>query len=173
MSRQYDEYLEEHNKNVKKAYDWFVVNMPKIFESLGDGVNLEHQIAFAHDFSKGSFEEYAAYDNYFYGGNRSYKVVKDFNYAWLHHIHNNPHHWQYWVLINDDSTIRIEALEMPLHFVIEMICDWWSFSWKSGNLHDIFDWYAKRNDYMCLHPKTRKNIEGIFDLMLDRLGGRK
>lgn len=26
-----------------------------------------------------------------------------FNIAWLKHIHRNPHHWQYWILLNDNG----------------------------------------------------------------------
>ena len=112
-----------------------------------------------HDISKYSEAEYTPYDNYFYG-NKSYAVTKAFNYAWLHHIHNNPHHWQYWVLQHDDEPE--EVLEMPYQFIVEMICDWWSFSWKNGNLYEIFDWYEKHKN-MKLHPNTRKIVEGILE----------
>ena len=109
--------------------------------------------------SKYSFFEYDAYDNYFYG-TRTEKVESDFNYAWLHHIHNNPHHWQYWVLKHDDEPE--EALEMPIQYVYEMICDWWAFSFKKGDLKEIFGWYDKHKG-MVLHPNTRKLVEDILD----------
>ena len=91
-----------------------------------------------HDASKYTPAEYDAYDKYFYG-DKTKKVEENFNIAWLHHIHNNPHHWQHWVLVNDEDGPR--ALEIPKEYVIEMICDWWAFSHKSGNLYEIFDWY--------------------------------
>ena len=47
---------------------------------------------------------------------------------------------------------------MPLEYVIEMICDWWSFSFKTGNLYEIFDWYK-----MILHEKTKKFVEETLD----------
>ena len=75
----------------------------------------------AHDMSKFQLKEYDAYDKYFYS-NRTKEVEKAFNYAWLHHIHANPHHWQYWVLKHDDEPE--EALEMPVEYVYEMIADW-------------------------------------------------
>lgn len=78
-----------------------------------------------HDRSKYSDEEYIPYIEYFYG-TKSKKIDTEFNYAWLHHIHNNPHHWQYWVLKHDDKPE--EALEMPYEYIIEMFCDHWSFS---------------------------------------------
>lgn len=52
-------------------------------------------------------------------------------------------------------------MEMLVEYVIEMIADWWSFSFRSGDLSEIFDWYEKHKD-MKLHPKTRKLVEKIL-----------
>lgn len=129
---------------------------------------VEWQCTNAHDQSKYDKEEYDAYDKYFYG-NRSYEVVQNFNYAWLQHIHKNPHHWQHWILINDDSELGIMALEIPLNYIIEMICDWWSFSWRSGDLYEIFDWYAKHRDGMQMNDTSRKIVEDILNKMRTKL----
>ena len=114
-------------------------------------------------------EEYDAYDKYFYGRNKSYAVVQDFNKAWLHHIHHNPHHWQHWVLINDDPGEGMVILDMPYMYVVEMICDWWAFSWKKENLHEIFSWYDEHKDYMKLSKNTRKTVEDILDKIKQKL----
>ena len=129
---------------------------------------VEWQCTNAHDQSKYDKEEYDAYDAYFYG-NRSYEVVQNFNYAWLQHIHKNPHHWQHWILINDDSDLGIVALEIPLNYIIEMICDWWSFSWRSGNLYEIFDWYAKHRDGMQMNTTSRRIVEDILNKIRTKL----
>lgn len=115
-----------------------------------------------HDASKSKPDEYEAYDAYFYGGNRSYAVVQAFQRAWLLHIHRNPHHWQHWVLINDDPGEGEVLLEMPYNYIIEMICDWWAFSWAEGNLSEIFSWYDEHKDYIKLNPKTRETVEDIL-----------
>ena len=65
------------------------------------------------------------------------------------------------MLVNDDEGIY--ALEMPKEFVYEMICDWWSFSYKTGNLYEIFDWYKAHSKKMILHENTRKLVEEILD----------
>jgi hypothetical protein len=124
-----------------------------IKEDILDQLNL-------HDASKYTDEEYKAYDDYFYGI-KTKKVKNDFDYAWLHHIHQNPHHWQHWVLINDEDGTY--ALEMPENYVIEMISDWWSFSHKTGNLSEIFEWYKSHKKNMILHENTRKLVEEILD----------
>lgn len=157
MGYQYDLYLEQHKSNVASAFDWLKEHLPDVVKGVSD-----YETHYSHDHSKSSQEEYDAYDAYFYGYNRSYAVVNDFKKAWLHHIHNNPHHWQHWVLINDDQTEGTIALEMPYEYVIEMICDWWSFSHKSGRLYEIFDWYEMHKERMILHDNTRKIVEDIL-----------
>ena len=156
MSANYEEYLHDHVKNVGLAYNKLCELMPDIRDKVGDPFFINQ-----HDLSKWNDEEYGAYDRYFYGGNRSASVMKEFNYAWLTHIHNNPHHWQYWVLINDDDGEN-RPLEMPYNYIVEMICDWWSFSWKEGKPERILDWYEDHRPLMELHPRTRKIVEDIL-----------
>lgn len=166
MSVMYDRYLENHKANVRKGFEWIRDNIPEIVEVID---NLEWQICINHDFSKTDPEEYDAYDAYFYGGNRSYSVVEDFRRAWLHHIHMNPHHWQHWVLINDDPGEGEIVLDMPYLYIIEMICDWWSFSWSKGDLTEIFNWYSEHKDYMKLSDTTRKSVEYILGKIEEKL----
>lgn len=164
MSVQYDNYLTEHKENVAKGFRWLQENIPEIIE---DG--FEWQICFNHDASKTDPEEYDAYDAYFYGNNRSYSVVQNFKKAWLRHIHNNPHHWQHWILINDEPKEGMVVIDMPYIYVVEMICDWWSFSWTKGDLNEIFGWYEDRKDYMKLSANTRISVEYILGKMKDKL----
>jgi hypothetical protein len=168
MSLAYDNYLEQHKGNVRKGFEWIRDNLPELLIDIY-GVNYEHQICYEHDYSKSEPDEYAAYDNYFYG-NRSYQVVQEFNKAWLLHIHRNPHHWQYWVLINDNPDEGEIILDMPYNYVLEMICDWWAFSWNKGNLTEIFNWYDQRKDYMKLSNNTRKTLEDILKKIKEKLG---
>ena len=158
MSIDYSNYIMEHVANVAKAYVWL-----REKEIISD--ELTTQINW-HDVSKYLKDEYDAYDNYFYG-KKTEKVKTEFNYAWLHHIHNNPHHWQHWVLVNDEDGTK--ALEMPREYVIEMICDWWSFSHKTGNLYEIFDWYKSHKKNMILHENTKKLVKELLDRIKEEL----
>lgn len=164
MSVQYDNYLIEHKENVAKGFRWLQENISEVIE---DG--LEWQICFNHDASKTDPEEYDAYDAYFYGNNRSYSVVQNFKKAWLRHIHNNPHHWQHWILINDEPKEGMVVIDIPYIYVVEMICDWWAFSWTKGDLNEIFRWYEDRKDYMKLSANTRISVEYILGKMKDKL----
>lgn len=166
MSIEYDNYLTKHKNNVYRGFEWMKNNLPDILIGNHD---YEYQLMIGHDASKTDKEEYYAYDAYFYGGNRSYQVVQEFNYAWLRHIHNNPHHWQYWVLINDDPNEGEKLLDMPHNYIIEMICDWWAFSWIKGDLYEIFNWYDAHKDYMKLSDKTSRTVEDILEKIKAKL----
>lgn len=168
MSEKYDEYLKQHRDNVYNAFIWLVNNTPDIFDR-GDQNDtnefkglLENQCRYAHDRSKWSEAEYDAYDAYFYGNNKSYEVINNFNRAWLHHIHHNPHHWQHWILINDDPKEGEILLDIPDNYIIEMICDWMSFSMKVGDLNELFKWYKEHSQYMKLSDYTRIRVDDIL-----------
>lgn len=173
MSERYDEYIKEHKNNVLKAFKWLKEN--DILNNFENYIleRAEYNITYKHDFSKTEIDEYDAYDKYFYGNNKSFAVVQDFNYAWLYHIHRNPHHWQYWILINDDPNEGEKILDMPDEYIIEMICDWWSFSWKQNNLNEIFKWYDERKDYIKLSKETRTKVENIFSNIKNKLEENK
>lgn len=173
MSISYDNYIYEHCENVLRGLQWMRDHIPEvgdadIWAKAIDAANL-------HDDSKWDMREYDAYDRYFYGS-RSSEVVRKFDYAWLHHIHNNPHHWQYWLLFQDDPKGKefvnpetgdriktpFKALEMPKYEILHMIADWWSFSWKSGHYEEIFEWYDSHRKKMILNPMTRHIVEDIL-----------
>lgn len=175
MSLQYDAYLKEHVDNVYNGYLWILAHATdKQLDELLPGIRWEMlmgQIK-THDWSKKSEEEYSAYDGYFYGASRTAEVKKAFDQAWLHHIHNNPHHWQYWVLMDDDPEDsyeygdgRYKPLDIPNEYIIEMICDWWSFSWKAGDLREIFNWWDEHENKVVLTDLTRKKVEGLLDIL--------
>lgn len=181
----YEEYLTSHIQNVRKAYEWLKHNIPDVLsednyiEETAYYGELDDIIA-QHDLSKYNkipdsenyYElrcEYDAYAEYFYG-QQTPEVKECFDRAWLSHIHQNPHHWQHWLLHNDDPEIGLRVLDMPYVFIVEMICDHWSFSWKSGNLYEIFAWYDQHKQYMMLSSKTRTAYEYILEQIKVKLG---
>lgn len=187
MSFEYDTYLNEHRNNVRHAASFMIQNIPlDELSKLLPEFNVrefKHNLL-NHDESKYGVAEYAAYDEYFYrDGKNTPEGRKRFDYAWLHHIRNNPHHWQYWVLQEDDGTGQnCKALDMPDTYIFEMICDWWSFSWSqylkriSANdsearlgLNEIFTWYDEHKDIMILSESTRKKVESLLQLIREAI----
>lgn len=127
-----------------------------------------------HDKSKWGKEEYKPYSDFQEIRKRTdlsdeeYDSYKgEFNKAWNHHQKGNKHHWQYWVLTKADGTNQV--LDMPYENIIEMICDWWTFSWKDNNLNAIFEWYEKNKNQMILSSKTRSTVENILNKMKDKI----
>lgn len=116
-----------------------------------------------HDKSKESPEEWEAYRDYFYSPEDNPRTTEAFNLAWNHHQKSNPHHWQYWCLVNDVDEPQVQALDMPFVYVIEMLCDWQSAGNHYGNT--AYEWYEKQKSKMILSDATRELVEkyiGIF-----------
>lgn len=160
-----------------------------------------HQLLL-HDLSKFTPLEWFGYTNHFYGKSAikqemvrtcTYAVpTKDtdaelsrlnailaeykeqFEQAWNHHQKANKHHWQYWVLRNDNGPVY--ALRMPERFIREMVADWAGASLAIRGFDDTLNWYSKNRDIMILHDETRDRVEQLLgfyrreDGVLDRAG---
>ena len=161
----YMEYLSEHKKAVIKAFDWFVTNMDTVFYHDGKDYLADVEMnVLSHDSSKYRDIEFYPYEEYFYGDGAN---QDEFDKAWLNHIQNNPHHWQYWILFEDEGKTKV--LDMDYPYIIEMICDWWSFSLRQDKPFEIFNWYQEHAEKMKLSYKTRNIVEDILALMEDKL----
>jgi len=116
-----------------------------------------------HDLSKLLPDEWFPYAEYFYGGcsedDYFYKkyIELEFDFAWLLHQKRNPHHWQWWILNEDDGGTKI--LDMPLKYRKEMLCDWRGAGKAQGYGDNTKWWYQGNSKKMQLHPATRKWIE--------------
>ena len=167
MSKEYDDYLKSHIDAVRNAVDWMVENNVGDVRKLRGGLVAARLVsnARAPDESKFLIEEYKPYDAYFYGE----RDEGAFDVAWLHHIHANPHHWQHWLLFEDENDGKPKPLEMPKEHALEMVADWWSFSWRSGNLREVFGWYGEHKGRIVLHPSTRKYVESVLGEIDEKL----
>lgn len=130
-----------------------------------------------HDLSKFLPDEWFPYARYFYSKDGKKKQRRDstgyykppdtgdsaFDLAWLKHLRRNPHHWQWWLLPLESGSEK--PLEMPIVFLLEMICDWIGAARIQGveRWWDLVPWYHKNKDKLQLHSETRKEIERIID----------
>jgi hypothetical protein len=117
-----------------------------------------------HDLSKYEPDEFDAYAAYFYGDWRNEptwvqeEVRQHFDRAWLLHQKRNEHHWQYWVLREDDGATK--ALLIPEPALREMLADWRGAGRAIlGDKADTAAWYAKNRERIILHPESRAWIE--------------
>jgi hypothetical protein len=163
MHARYFSYIVRHK--------WFVFQAGRL-----TGASLWRLIK--HDWSKFFPSEWMPYASYFYGeppartqsGRPNHELTEfqwrqesraRFNRAWLLHQHRNDHHWQHWVLRNDDGTT--ECLEMPSHVAKEMLADWMGAGRAITGKWECAEWYAKNRDKIQLHPETRAFIEANLE----------
>ena len=159
IEEQYTDYINKHKSNLMDGYNWFCQNLPEVIDKTTEGFYTQ---LIRHDDSKYTEEEFMPYANYFYG-NKTEQVEIDFDYAWNHHQKCNPHHYQYWILIKDEDGVK--CLDMPYDYVVEMILDWWTFSWKTNNLKEIFKWYEEHKEKIIFSENTKKTVEEILNKM--------
>ncbi len=87
-----------------------------------------------------------------------------FDAAWNHHQKSNKHHWQFYLLTQDDDPDLV--LPMPDRYRREMLADWRGASRAYTSSDNTREWYLKRRDKMIkrLHPETRAWIEDFLGL---------
>ena len=146
---EYKKYILEHKERVLQFASWLKENLPGLFENID--VNLFDEMIREHDESKFSEEEFEAYAQHFYG-------TKDndfeFNEAWKQHWMHNEHHPEFWL-----------GEDMPYIYILEMLCDWGSFSIDKGDFKELSDFYfnkAKEDPEKNLSEATKEIIEDIL-----------
>ena len=120
-----------------------------------------------HDASKLLPSEFFPYVNHFYGKNNEDKKDNAFDYAWLLHQKRNKHHWQWWLLQEDDGDVK--KLEMPMKYIKEMLYDWKGAARAQGvgnkkNNYLIKKWYYKNCNKIKLNNVTRAYIQAYLEL---------
>jgi len=133
-----------------------------------------------HDFSKFYPDEFIAYARYFYGNypdwndvkrncpGYSYKytkqgVEKAFDLAWLKHQHRNRHHWQYYLLREDDGGTKV--LDIPTDYLYEMVADWKGAGRAITGKNDPEEckkWYIKNYQKIKLSENSRTRVNNIL-----------
>lgn len=116
-----------------------------------------------HDLSKFRPCEWFAYAKTFYAedGTGRFMWSGDFDFAWLMHQKVNKHHWQYWLLLNDDG--RFTSFEIPEPIVREMVADWSGAGEAIKGESNPTEWYYENRSKIILHEKTRKLVEKIIE----------
>ena len=170
----YMEYLKLHHETIHKVYRWMRENLPDIFEEAAkERVSTDSQLyPFPKEIGQHDISKYGQYEFDAYADKHCSKILTPkqrtaYNYAQLHHHQKNAHHWQHWVLIKGRD--QIIPLKMPLCYILDMVADWWSYSWMLGDLYEVYTWYVSHQDEMILHRYTRKQVERILSRIHDIL----
>ena len=159
---EYEEYLKQHINGVQKAYA-LIKNNLKL--SKVDLLELDNIIK-NHDMSKYEDEEFYPYLYHFYPSQAGVDIEEEYDKAWNHHQKHNPHHWQYWILQKDSGEQKI--LDMPEKYVIEMICDWHSFSIKNPK-STAYQWWVDNQHKLMLSDKTKNLVNNYIEYFKEPL----
>ena len=147
---EYKNYVIEHKERVCQMADWLMENCPSVFEGVDFGMFME--LIKEHDESKFSEEEFEPYAQKWFGDK---KKTREYEEAWKHHWMNNEHHPECWL-----------GEDMPYIYILEMLCDWGSFSIDKGDFGELSDFYfnkAKEDPEKNLSDATKEIIEEILD----------
>jgi len=152
-SRLYLDYLEEHIKNVEKAFNKLIGTKNNV-ECLNDSeflVMLKESVS-QHDLSKFTKEEFVQYREKFYGGID--EPAFDFDAAWINHYTNNHHHIETYKTIYDTTT--------KLN-IIHMVIDWTAMGYKFGDTARAF--YESDKMDKKVHDEDIDFLYKIFEVI--------
>lgn len=121
-------------------------------------------LALIHDVSKFRPSEWTPYARTFYkpDGSKQFNETPAYRRAWLLHLHRNPHHWQYWMIINQENSTT--AIEMPHKYALEMVADWMGAGRAISGRWEYLEWYTKNREKIVLHDNTRHFVEEILGI---------
>ena len=157
-AEEYRQYIIEHINNVKKAFNEYGELLCKELEL--DLQEIMNQIE-EHDESKWSAEEFDLYRRKFFPEPDEDEISDyDFNIAWLHHIHYNPHHPEHWIYYDEDTN-KISIYNMPDKYIVEMLCDWIGMGYKLNN--KVYEWYHKEGYSKLFSDPTRFKVEYLLN----------
>lgn len=148
--KEYRDYILAHQARVEKFADWLLEHCPEVLDEVDPDVFWD--LIKAHDESKFSEEEFEPYAQKWFGDGIK---TPEYEEAWKHHWMNNEHHPEYWL-----------GEDMPYIYILEMLCDWGSFSIDKGDLSELSDFYynkAKDDPEKNLSEKTKTIIEEIIE----------
>ena len=147
--QEYLEYINTHKERVSQFSSWLQENCPDLFENID--IEVFNDLIAEHDESKFSEEEFEPYAKKWYLDGIN---TPEYEAAWEHHYMNNEHHPEYW-----------NGEDMPYIYILEMICDWGSFSMASGDMKELSDFYfnkAKTDPEKNLSDATQYIIEDVL-----------
>ena len=147
---EYKNYIIAHKERVQQFADWLKENLPEVFEDVD--LSAFDEVIREHDESKFSEEEFEPYAKHFYDDD-DYSL--EYDEAWEHHWMNNEHHPEHWL-----------GQDMPYIYILEMLCDWGSFSIDKNDFSELSDYYyreARDDDEKNLSDNTKKIIEEILN----------
>lgn len=122
-----------------------------------------------HDLSKFSPAEFWESVKYYQGTSSpidACKKDKGYSNAWMHHKGRNKHHYEYW---QDDFDHGGKAIEMPMKYKKEMLCDYLgagrAYYGKSFTYDKEWNWWLnKKSNPIAMNKNDLEFITMYLDL---------
>ena len=157
-TREYLDYLEEHIKNVQKAWGILQEKCKDMRFIWDDSYfhEIDKEIKY-HDLSKLSECEFIQYRKAFFPADGEIEDKESMASAWEHHKQNNPHHWETWTNGGGDWEKNC----------VHMICDWMAMGFKFGDTAQ--EYYEKNKDDIIIPGYA---VDFMYEIFL-RIGTSK
>ena len=156
------EHLKLTDNQIAEYQDSLIAHIRYVYEAAAF-IGIGGAVIQDHDQSKFGEDEFFAYAKHHKGGG----APEEFSKAWLHHIHNNPHHWNYWLFADGHSpkgtTVENGAVYMPIRYSMEMVADWMGASKAYTGDWDMMKWLFENMPRIRLHSKTADDVRGLSD----------
>lgn len=121
-----------------------------------------------HDLSKYTPVEFIPGAKYYLGNRSPNEMERElfgYSVAWMHHKGRNRHHFEYWTDYNY-KTKRIEPVNMPDKYIIEMFCDRVAASkiYNGKNYKDdtALNYFLRSKDTRMIDPVVSEKIEYLL-----------
>ena len=91
----------------------------------------------------------------------------------MHHKGRKKHHYEYWTDYKIGAPKgTIAPMPMPARYVAEMFCDRLAAS-QNYNKENFtpqmaLDYYLQGKDNMVIHPKSKRQLEGLLRMYVDK-----
>lgn len=156
-TRDYLDYIEEHVKNVQRAWEEVQEKCSKMRFVWDDYVfhSISQEVKY-HDLSKLSAKEFVQYREFFYSaGEAPEKPSAEQKAAFQSHYASNDHHWQTWTEKEYSNPYSEEV------HCVHMVLDWMAMSYKMGDT--ARDFYNSHKDEIKIPDCAKELICRIFD----------
>lgn len=127
-----------------------------------------------HDLSKYSPSEFFRGVKYYQGDrspNDAERRATGISRAWLHHKGRNKHHFEYWIDYDLSEGGKMAGLEMPVNYLVEMVCD--RIAASKIYLGDKYTdasplaYYEHSKGKYYMNPKTEKLLKKILVMLAE------
>ena len=166
---EYKAYLVWHNQTVEDNFHRLIEPLKRKYSQEVDAaIDICGNNIPLHDLSKLSKDEFDLYRRHFYPTKKEETEKEDngaYELARKHHVKCNPHHAIHWFDENSNP------VEMPLHYIFEMLCDWSAVGQWVGD-SSLCEWYDHDaiKEKKAFTENTRKTVDFWVDEIFRKPG---